>query len=621
MRDTVLVSSKEEKALAIKETYPQFDILNKDSFLATFIQACQHNKVEVVEALLSLTDKSFKRDLISANENEAFYIAAKLDDSSLLKLLYKNYDLSDEQILDLIESLKLIAHPNNKKFFDSRLYVFYGVILYSEKKYSEALTKFEKAIEEDNDYASAWHNKGTIFATLGKNDQALECYNKSLEFDSNNSTTWFNMGNTLSTLGRNEEALKCYDESLELDSTNIKIRFNKINILVKLGRDEEALECYNQIVEIDPQNGSGWYNKGALLFKLNKHLEAIDCFVAAITYKPDFKDRVSNFVAKLGEDEKFDQALVYVNNFLKVDPNFPKFLFLKAGILLHQNNVQDSLPIIEECIQKAGNNKDSGYFRLKGMALLGLTRPEEALTCFDQAIAVNPFNAETWYCKGCALQYLEKLDEEKICNQVKDLLIELEPIIQETDISKISQSSVNTLVTKLQELKPDFPNLDNICAALYKKFPKNNDILKLHTGYLEHTDPNKAKEVYFQSLACKETFETARVGLIRVVNQENRTNPLSLKAASAFKLLIVNAVDETHFSEEEKDSPLYKGILEIVKEHAHDSSKYVKRSKENARPSYPLKPITKQYRNWRELVEAAKNPLKEVKQSHPANEL
>jgi len=51
----------------------------------------------------------------------------------------------------------------------------------------------------------------------------------------------------------------------------------------------------------------------------------------------------------------------------------------------------------------------------KGQSLLSLDKPHEALSCFDEAIAIDPRNAEALVKKGTALERLKRLEEAIDC--------------------------------------------------------------------------------------------------------------------------------------------------------------------------------------------------------------
>jgi len=51
----------------------------------------------------------------------------------------------------------------------------------------------------------------------------------------------------------------------------------------------------------------------------------------------------------------------------------------------------------------------------KGQALLSMDKPEEAMVCFDEAIALEPRNADALVKKGTALERLKRLEEAIAC--------------------------------------------------------------------------------------------------------------------------------------------------------------------------------------------------------------
>jgi tetratricopeptide (TPR) repeat protein len=60
-----------------------------------------------------------------------------------------------------------------------------GESLAGLKKYEDAIECFNKAIEIDPKYKTAWNNKGNVLNELNRHDDAVECYNKVAEIDKN----------------------------------------------------------------------------------------------------------------------------------------------------------------------------------------------------------------------------------------------------------------------------------------------------------------------------------------------------------------------------------------------------------------------------------------------------
>jgi tetratricopeptide (TPR) repeat protein len=65
----------------------------------------------------------------------------------------------------------------------------------------------------------------------------------------------------------------------------------------------------------------------------------------------------------------------------------------------------------------AGMGQDASIALLmgKGQTLLKLDKPEEAVACFDEALAIDPDNTDVLVRKGAALERLQRMDEAITC--------------------------------------------------------------------------------------------------------------------------------------------------------------------------------------------------------------
>jgi tetratricopeptide (TPR) repeat protein len=92
--------------------------------------------------------------------------------------------------------------------------------------------------------------------------------------------------------------------------------------------------------------------------------------------------------------------------------------------LLEYQSVRASLPEPRPNANGAhgenGNGSDEEHDKLtvlvgKGQTLMRLNRPGEALDVFDEALAIDPENADIYVKKGTALERMKKLDEAIAC--------------------------------------------------------------------------------------------------------------------------------------------------------------------------------------------------------------
>ncbi|MGC2683454.1 MAG: tetratricopeptide repeat protein, partial [Candidatus Nitrosopolaris sp.] len=58
-----------------------------------------------------------------------------------------------------------------------------GLSLIGSNRLKEAIECFDKAIENREDYAKAWYNKGRVLSILGELDRSQRCFDKAKKLD------------------------------------------------------------------------------------------------------------------------------------------------------------------------------------------------------------------------------------------------------------------------------------------------------------------------------------------------------------------------------------------------------------------------------------------------------
>ncbi len=153
--------------------------------------------------------------------------------------------------------------PNADKYYKEGVanadkYYNEGITLYNQKKYDEAIAKFDKALEIDQNHAKskeysayAWANKGLALYHQNKYSEAITCYDKAIAIDPNDAYAWYMKGYILSNtyIGK-------YDE----DQINLAIMY------------------FDKAIAIDPNYAYAWYMKGIALERCNRWAEARKCF-------------------------------------------------------------------------------------------------------------------------------------------------------------------------------------------------------------------------------------------------------------------------------------------------------------------------------------------------------
>jgi tetratricopeptide (TPR) repeat protein len=111
----------------------------------------------------------------------------------------------------------------------------------------------------------------------------------------------------------------------------------------------------------------------------------------------------------------------------------------------------------------ADREREANYWIDKGCLLDNEGKYEEAISCFDKAIAINPQSATAWYNKGGILGFrFSKLQEEIAC---LDKALEINPQYKEAWNNKAAalhrlsrhQEALKCLEEALR-IDPEYPN-------------------------------------------------------------------------------------------------------------------------------------------------------------------
>jgi tetratricopeptide (TPR) repeat protein len=151
----------------------------------------------------------------------------------------------------------------------------------SSEKLEEAIALFDKAVELNQENATAYLNKGLALYYLKQKEAAKHAISKALEIDLKNLQAYNLKGMICFDLGEYEMAISAYDAAIELDPKDVSAYINKANTYDYLGWHEEALVLYDKAISIDPSDGGIYLNKGSALSNLKRKDEARIAFRTA----------------------------------------------------------------------------------------------------------------------------------------------------------------------------------------------------------------------------------------------------------------------------------------------------------------------------------------------------
>jgi tetratricopeptide (TPR) repeat protein len=153
-------------------------------------------------------------------------------------------------------------------------------------EFVEAVTAWERVLEEDPCDAGAWFSKGAALGELGRTVEEMEAYYRALTLDPKDVQTLGNLAVCLRRAGRAEEAITYYDRALGVKPDDEQLLLNKGVAVGSLGRLDEEIACCTRVISLNPFNPVAWLNKGWALFELKRYQEALEAFERALKINP-----------------------------------------------------------------------------------------------------------------------------------------------------------------------------------------------------------------------------------------------------------------------------------------------------------------------------------------------
>ncbi len=220
---------------------------------------------------------------------------------------------------------------------------------------SEALVRFNKAIELNPQAIHAYNNRGNAFVNVGQWDRALQDFDKVLSLNPEFAEGYSNRAIVFSQVGRFEQALndiqsalrlkphypeayntwgtvyadqqnyplaiEKYNDAIERNPYYDEAYFNRGNAKVGLHQYSEAIQDYNQALNLNPNRVEAYSNRGFAYLQIDQYPTAIQNFTDALKINPQFSDAYLNRAIANELAGRPDAALSDYNQVLLLQPN------------------------------------------------------------------------------------------------------------------------------------------------------------------------------------------------------------------------------------------------------------------------------------------------------------
>ncbi|MCL2326095.1 MAG: tetratricopeptide repeat protein, partial [Proteobacteria bacterium] len=314
-----------------------------------------------------------------------------LPDAYLLSNLLRAHQMYDEASL-VIERMR-VRYPQNLSLLGERFRI--AIAQHDLAKAEDSFERFRsaRALTHDHQFQMA-----ILAVSLGDADDALKRMSTLVAQAPNHDDYLFSLGMLYFNRQDFGSAKVYFDRALQIDITNAKYHFYKGRSLYEEKAFNEALLAFNEASRHDESNKEYVFWIGLTLAGLNHYEEALRAFTTVIdtfNARPD-ADRTDRDRADAAEAHFYranlnqqrqrrfhaEEDFVAAN---RLAPLNPRYVQGYATFLFESGKLNAALAEIAKIEAIHGTNLDAGLFFAKGLALLKINKPKEALTAFEIA--------------------------------------------------------------------------------------------------------------------------------------------------------------------------------------------------------------------------------------------
>jgi tetratricopeptide (TPR) repeat protein len=165
-----------------------------------------------------------------------------------------------------------------------------GNSLFDEKKYPEAMKKFEATLAKNPDLFIVNKNIGNCYFAMEKYEEAVASYEKIIEKQPDSYEAMILIGNAYNNAKNNEKAMAWYGRVPQAEIRDIDTLYNIGVNLYNAGKNQEAAGYFRRAVQIDPEFAEGFYQLGMTCAALNQIPETVEALNRFMVLAPDSPD-------------------------------------------------------------------------------------------------------------------------------------------------------------------------------------------------------------------------------------------------------------------------------------------------------------------------------------------
>jgi len=293
---------------------------------------------------------------------------------------------------------------------DADAYYNRGATLHAMKRFDDALASYDRALALNPGDAQAFNNRGVTLKEMQRFEEALASYDQALALVPDFVDAWSNRGIALREVGRFDEALESLDTAIALQPRFADAHVNRGIVLQSMERSQEALDAYDYALSLNPRFAQGYHNRALTYYELERWREALADSQQAIRLRPDYAEAYAWLGETLQEMKQFEASVKSYDVGIRLGYETAELHERRSAALGELKQFDAALAAIDKGL--AMKDYPVGQC-VRGGVLLRMDRHDEALACYERAIAMTPDLAEAHHNRAIVLG-LQQRDAESL---------------------------------------------------------------------------------------------------------------------------------------------------------------------------------------------------------------
>ena len=313
------------------------------------------------------------------------------------------------KVVDKIKSEASASPGTSEKELRAEMAFQYGHVLFLLGQLDRAMEAYSSAINLNPRNASAYNNRGIVYADKGDLDNAIEHYNTAIKLKPDYAEAYYNRGNAYDNKGEVDNAIRDYTEAIKRNPDFVEAYSNRGTVYLNKHDVNNAIRDYTEAIKRNPDQAEVYYNRGIAYANKGDLDNAIRDYTEAIKRNPDFVEAYSNRGTAYYNKGDFDNAIRDHTEAIKHRPDLVEAYNNRGNAYAKKGGFEKAIRDHTEAIKL--NPELAGAYNNRGTAYAKNSELDNAINDYNRSIRLNPKLAEAYYNRGTV--YADKGDFEK----------------------------------------------------------------------------------------------------------------------------------------------------------------------------------------------------------------